>query len=91
MKQAYELLEEARQLVADKDNKITIAKLAAESEIRDPTLRNLLKPGTTNKTLDILGKLDAAIEKICKEIGKERKPIEKKAKLPNFKGNTYSK
>jgi len=72
MKQAYELLEEARKIVNDPEYKITIAKLSSESGIHDPTLRSILKPGKTNRTLDNLAKLDEAIDSLCKALGKSR-------------------
>jgi len=67
MKTAYDLLERARKLAQDPDSGITIADLSRESGIHDPTLRNMLREGQKNRTLDNLGELEKALEKLAPE------------------------
>lgn len=64
MKTAYKLLKRARDYVNDPDNKTSIADLAKESGIKDPTLRRLLQPGQKHKTLDSLGLLEKAMDRL---------------------------
>lgn len=77
MKKAYELLERARRIVEDPNNKVTVASLSKESGINDPTLRIMLKKDRTNRTLDNLGLVEDALARL-KADGKFEEPEEAK-------------
>ena len=64
MKAAYDLLKRAQNFVANPDNETSVADLAKESGIKDPTLRRLLQPDQKHKTLDTLGKLQTAMDRL---------------------------
>lgn len=67
MKTAYDLLKRARDLAQNPDSGVTIADLSRESGIHDPTLRNMLRDGQKNRTLDNLGRLEDALKKLDPE------------------------
>lgn len=72
MKQAYDLLKWAAAFIESDDaGDMTIAHLAKEVDVADPTLRRLMDPDIKHKTLDMLGRLEPVMHDLDPD-GKHR-------------------